>query len=310
MVESHVETWYVLGAGSLGQLWAALLHRAGRPVCLILSSQARLEEYRKARGITLHEEYGEGRLMPPAVTSAGPTMRRVLIATKAHQTMSALEPFAALRDRSLTIAILQNGMGVAEEVQAAFPQACVYCLVTTTSGWRDAPFTMHRAGKGSTLVGLHGSESRGCAVSAVARSLTVPGLEVEVSADIRPAQWRKLAVNCVINPLSALLEIRNGEVPTDARAKQVLGDLCRELAAVASAEGVTLTAREVLANIEATCRVTASNYNSMLQDLRSGRRTEIDYLNGYVLARAHAHGIACPANQTLYDDVKRREGRA
>jgi 2-dehydropantoate 2-reductase len=310
MTESKAETWYVLGAGSLGQLWAALLHRGARPVCLVLRTQERIEEYRRAGGITLHEEYGWGRLTPPAVSTAGATMRRILVATKAHQTMDALEPYAALRDNSLSIAILQNGMGVAEEVQARFPSAWVYDLVTMTSAWREAPFDVHRAGRGKTFVGRHTAPGGGeDDASMIARSLTVPGLEVEFSADIRAAQWRKLVVNCVINPLSAILEIRNGQVPTDARALKVMNALCEELATVATAEGITLTAQDVLVKVESVCRITADNYNSMLQDVRAGRPTEIDYINGYVLARARALGIACPANQALYDDIKSRSPR-
>src|SRR5262245_57674366 len=119
MTESNVETWYVLGAGSLGQLWAALLHRGGRPACLILHTQERLEEYRGAGGITLHEDAEEERLAPPAVATGPMTMRRLLVATKAHQTMDALAPYAALRNERLVIAILQNGMGAADEAQAA-----------------------------------------------------------------------------------------------------------------------------------------------------------------------------------------------
>jgi 2-dehydropantoate 2-reductase len=310
MTESNVETWYVLGAGSLGQLWAALLHRGGRPVCLILRTQERLDEYRKAGGITLDEDAEVERLTPPAVATGPATMRRLLVATKAHQTMDALGPYLSLRDGSLAIAILQNGMGAADEAQAAFPKARIYDLVTTTSGWRDAPFMLHRAGHGSTLIGRNGPDSRGDDVADIAQSLVVPGLEVIVSPDIRTAQWRKLAVNCVINPLAALLEILNGQIPTDPRAQKVLGALCTELAAVANAEGVALTPQDMLASIDSTCRITASNNNSMLQDVRAGRRTEIEYLNGYVLARARAHGIPCPANQALYDDIRKREGRS
>jgi 2-dehydropantoate 2-reductase len=237
-------------------------------------------------------------------------MRRLLVATKAHQTIDALAPYASLQDRNLTIAILQNGMGAADEAQTTFPKARIYDLVTTTSGWRDAPFNLHRAGHGSTLIGRHGPVSDSGDVTEIAQSLIVPGLELIVSPDIRTAQWRKLAVNCVINPLAALLEILNGQIPTDRRAQKPIAALCGELAAVANAEGVVLTPQDVLASIESTCRITAGNNNSMLQDVRAGRRTEIEYLNGYVLARARAHGIPCPANQALYDDIRKREGRA
>jgi 2-dehydropantoate 2-reductase len=305
------DTWYILGAGSLGQLWGALLHRAGRPVCLLVRDAARLDDYARAGGVTLHEGKRVERLaVRGAVADAAVPATKLIVATKAHQTMTALAPFLARRDDELTIAILQNGMGAAEEAQAAFPRARIYPLVTTTSAWREAPFDVHRAGIGRTIVGRHGATGSeiGQDVTDVARSLTAPGLELEPTADIRPPLWRKLSVNCVINPLAALLGIRNGEVPRDPRALAVMDALCTEIAAVATAEGIAVTAAEVLAAVEATCRATADNYNSMLQDLRRRRVTEIDYINGYLLARAAEHGLSCPANAQLYEEVRRRSG--
>ena len=303
--------WHLLGAGSLGQLWAALLHRAGRSVCVLLRNQARLDEYLAAGGITLHGEHGETKVAPPALVADKDTsVRRLLVATKAHQTLDALAPLASRRLSDITIGLLQNGMGVAEDVQSLLPQVRIYPLVTTIGAWRDAQFSVHRAGRGKTVVGRHGREAGGQDVLEVVRSLRAPGLDVEISGDIRAAQWRKLAVNCVVNPLTALLDIRNGEVLTDARAKTMIAPLCAEVAAVMTAEGLSVQADDLRELVEVTCRATADNYNSMQQDLSSGRRTEIDYITGYLLARAAVHDVDCPVNESLYEDIKRREAGA
>jgi 2-dehydropantoate 2-reductase len=294
----------------MGQLWAALLHRAGRSVCLLFRDEERLGAYRAAGGITLHDERGVTLVTPPAlVADKHVPVRRLLVATKAHQTMDALGPFASRRLADLTVALLQNGMGAAEDVQALLPQARIYCLVTTGAAWRDAPFSVHRAGHGGTEVGRHGREPGGEDVLEIVRGLALPDLKVEISADIRAAQWRKLAVNCVINPLTALLDIPNGQVPKDARAKTMIAPLCAEITGVMVAEGLAVTAKELHERVEETCRVTADNYNSMRRDLNDGRRTEIDYITGYVLARAAVHGVECPVNESLYEDIKRREAR-
>lgn len=300
------ETWYVLGAGSLGQVWAALLQRAGRPVCLLLRDAARLGVYRAGGGITL-QDGNHVELITPRAAIASREIRPslLLVATKAHQTLEALENVLA-PDSTASLAILQNGMGIADEVAPAYPHVHIFPLVTTAGAWRDAPFTVHRAGTGHTFVGTHGAADV-MRAQAIARSLDVPGLPHSVSDDIRAAQWRKLAVNCVINPLTALYGLRNGEVPGDPRTRDLVAPLCDEVARVATAEGVATTARELRATVDEVCRVTADNRSSMSQDLRAGRPTEIDYLNGYVLRRARAHAIACPVNQSIYDEIRRRE---
>jgi 2-dehydropantoate 2-reductase len=308
--EPDNDTWHVLGAGAQGLLWAALLHRAGRPVVLLLRDDARLAEYRRNGGITLHDGQGAERIDPPAVTvGARPgAARRVLVATKAHQTLAALGPFAPRDSSETALALLQNGMGVGDEIQARWPRARIYSLVTTSGSWRDGLFDVHRGGVGHTYIGRHGAEPGGDDVAQVARSLEAPGLTIDVSADIRSTQWRKLAVNCVVNPLAAIYELRNGDVPVDPRSRPRIALLCAEIARVAAAEGIAMTAQALRESVEATCRLTADNYNSMLQDLRAGRQTEIDYLTGYLLARAVVHDIDCPANDGLYAEVRRLEG--
>ena len=311
MSEAAEHDWHLLGAGAMGQLWAALLHRAGRSICLLFRDEERLSAYRAAGGITLHEDGGVTLVSPPAlVADARVPVRRLLVATKAHQTAQALAPFTARRNADLAIALLQNGMGSADDAQALLPQARIYCLVTTGAAWRDAPFSVHRAGHGGTEIGRHGREPGGTDVLEIVRSLAAPDLKVEISPDIRAAQWRKLAVNCVINPLTALLDIPNGQVSTDARARTMIAPLCEEIAAVMAAEGIAVTSKELRERVEETCRVTADNYNSMRRDLNDGHRTEIDYITGYLLARAAVHDVDCPVNESLYDDIKRREARA
>jgi 2-dehydropantoate 2-reductase len=300
------ETWHVLGAGSLGQVWAALLHRARRPACLLLRDSARREAYRAAGGITLHDEHGVELITPlAAIASRAVHASRLLVATKAHQTMEALERVLT-PDSTAIVAILQNGMGIADEIEPAYPLARIFLLVTTAGAWRDAPFTVHRAGTGHTVVGAHDAKDDDES-QPIARSLDAPGLPHSVSDDIRAAQWRKLAVNCVINPLTALHGLRNGEVPADPRTRDLIAPLCEEIARVATAEGIATNATELRATVDEVCRVTADNRNSMSQDLRAGRATEIDYLNGYVLRRARAHSIACRVNQSIYDEIRLRE---
>lgn len=114
--------------------------------------------------------------------------------------------------------------------------------------------------------------------------------------NLRLTSWRKLALNCVVNPLSALTGRRNRELitPELRPLRQLVVDEVRRLAA---AEGVDLPA-DLCDHID-TVMSKSMNQTSMLQDVQRGRKTEIDYLNGWVVDRARHHGFETPINQAL-----------
>ena len=122
--------------------------------------------------------------------------------------------------------------------------------------------------------------------------------------NIRAEMWRKLAVNCVINPLTALWDCPNGELRHHPEAVMAI---CQEVAAVIEREGHHTSADDLRYYVDQVIESTAENISSMLQDMRALRHTEIDYITGYLLKRARAHGIAVPENARLFEMVKRKE---
>jgi 2-dehydropantoate 2-reductase len=110
--------------------------------------------------------------------------------------------------------------------------------------------------------------------------------------------WLKLAANCAINPLSALLRVPNGRLIEDAAARATLAAVAREVGAVAAALGIRL-ADDPAAAAEEVARLTAHNRSSMLQDVERGVATEIDVLNGAVVREAERLGVAVPENRRL-----------
>jgi 2-dehydropantoate 2-reductase len=110
--------------------------------------------------------------------------------------------------------------------------------------------------------------------------------------------WLKLAVNCAINPLSALHDCPNGEVPE--RAGAIFDPLLAELHALLSSEGVSLSLAELRERILAVIRATASNSSSMRQDVLAGRRTEIDFILGHAWRSARQAGLSTPVLDALY----------
>jgi 2-dehydropantoate 2-reductase len=146
------------------------------------------------------------------------------------------------------------------------------------------------------------------------------------AAAMQTALWRKLAANSVINPVTCLRQIPNGQLLEQADWKHLLQSITEEVAAVAAADTTTslpaqqqdeqpqqpqqkvqadeLTAASLQKYVEQVVTDTAANKSSMLQDVLAQRQTEIDYLSGYVVRRGRALGIECPANEELWTQVR------
>jgi 2-dehydropantoate 2-reductase len=118
-------------------------------------------------------------------------------------------------------------------------------------------------------------------------------------------------MNCAVNPVGALSRLRNGDLVRLADARRCMASAAEEGAAVAAAKGIRLAHRDMVRRVEAACRATAGNINSMLQDILRGRRTEVDALNGAIVRAGRAAGVPTPVNDALWRLVKAlEEGRA
>ncbi|SDO98795.1 putative 2-dehydropantoate 2-reductase [Pseudomonas jinjuensis] len=278
-------TWYILGAGSLGSLWAARLARAGQPVRLLLRDRQRLDAYRARGGITLVEDGRESLYPIPAETAdqSGP-IRRLLLASKAYDAETAAASVAARLQPGAELVLLQNGLGSQQAVARHLPRArCLYAS-STEGAFRDGDFRVVFAGKGQTWLG---DERQGPA-PAWLEELHAAGIPVEWSTDILERLWRKLAMNCAINPLTVLHQCRNGELAGHA---EEVSALCDELGKLLHACGYPQAAEQLHGEVERVIAATAANFSSMYQDVAQERRTEIAYLLGHACREGERLGL-------------------
>lgn len=147
-------TWHVLGAGSLGTLWATRLARAGVPVRLILRDTARQQAYEAAGGLTL-VEHGQAQhyAVPAETADSRQPINRLLVACKAYDTESAVARLASRLAPGAELILLQNGLGSQDAVAAQVPQArCIYAS-STEGAFRDGDWRVVFAGHGFTWLG-------------------------------------------------------------------------------------------------------------------------------------------------------------
>ena len=143
---------------------------------------------------------------------------------------------------------------------------------------------------------------------AVAQAFIEAGVPTEVSANVRGALWVKLILNCAYNAVSAITQLPYGKTVAGEGVQDLMGDVVNECLAVAKADGV-LVPGDVDAAVRRIAETMSGQFSSTAQDLSRGKRTEIDYLNGLIVRRGQALGIATPANRVLWALVKLMESK-
>lgn len=289
--------WHILGAGSLGTLWATRLARAGVPVQLLLRDFARLHSYQQAGGLTLIEQ-GQPQHYPIAAQTVADIqpIRRLLLACKAYDAAPAVAQLAHRLAPGADILLLQNGLGSQDEVARAAPQARCIFASSTEGAFRQADFQVVFAGHGHTWLG----DPQNMQPPAWLADLHKAGIAHDWSLDILSRLWRKLALNCAINPLTVLHDCRNGELREHPAQ---LACLSSELAELLQRCGHSHAAEGLHEDVLRVIQATALNYSSMHQDVSQGRRTEIAYLLGYACQAAQRHQLRLPHLHALHTQL-------
>jgi 2-dehydropantoate 2-reductase len=285
----------VLGCGALGQLWLTALCKNGHEV------QGWLRVPQPFCSVNLIET--DGSTFNESMTANDPDFLAasdlLLVTLKAWQVSQAVKNLAAILPASAPILLIHNGMGTLEELRSV--KQPLLLASTTHAARRDGNVIIHVA-QGTTHIGPAKHYPKDYSYLADVLQKVLP--DVAWHDNIHPALWSKLAVNCVINPLTALKDCRNGELRD---YPQEIERICQEVASVMEREGIHTSAENLLLYVEQVIESTAENISSMLQDIRAQRHTEIDYITGFLLNRARAHGLSVPENARLFEQVKRKE---
>lgn len=286
--------WHILGAGSMGSLWATRLARAGLPVRLIVRNTARLHAYEAAQGLTLVEGEHSQRL---AITAQPPEadepIQRLLVTCKAYDAERAVAQVAGRLSANAELILLQNGLGSQQAVAALVPHARCIFASSTEGAFRDADWRVVFAGQGHTWLGDTERDDAPQWLEELQRC----GISHEWSPNILSRLWRKLALNCAINPLTVLYNCRNGGLQAHSGEIEAL---CTELSALLKHCGQPEAALDLVNEVNRVILATANNFSSMHQDVTQGRRTEISYLLGYACEAARNQQFAAPRLQHLH----------
>lgn len=294
------ESILLVGTGALATLFAARLSEAGCSVAMLGTWKEGLSSLQE-KGARIVDAHGNERAYSVHATDNPLEVKNALYAfvlVKSWQTGRAARQLKeALAHDGLAVT-LQNGIGNQETLIRHLGTARVSLGITTTGATLLGPGLVKIGGEG--IISLEQNQALG-PLEAVLRSSK---FYLQIVEDARSLVWGKLVINAAINPLTALLQVPNGELLSRPLARKAMSALAWEAAKVAEAEQVRLPFNNPVDAVETVARQTASNLSSMFQDVRRGARTEIDAICGAVTRRAEKHGIKTPYNRACWQLVR------
>ncbi|OOG39762.1 ketopantoate reductase family protein [Polaromonas sp. A23] len=292
----------VMGAGAVGCYYGGMLARAGLDVVLI--ARPRHVDAVQSDGLRMETRTFDEhvRLAANSEPSAVQGADLVLFCVKSTDTESAgalIRPHLA---PGALVLCLQNGVDNADRLRTVLPQHSVAAAVVYVATEMAGPGHVKHHGRGELVI------EPSSLSEAAAQAFVAAGVPVEISGNVRGALWAKLILNCAYNAVSAIAQLPYGRTVQGEGVKDVMRDVVAECLAVAKAEGVQVQGDMLLA-VDKLAGSMPGQFSSTAQDLARGKPTEIDYLNGLVVKRGEALGVATPANRVLWALVRLIESK-
>ncbi len=305
----------IFGAGSLGSVVGGLMAKAGHEVTLV-GRAAHLNAI-EAKGLRISGIWGEHSVSNMRTLCSVDSLGRgefdlIVVTVKSYDTAAAAKDITRLVGEDTLVCSYQNGLGNAETLAEFIPPTQVFGARAIYGVWLPeeghAEVTVIAA---PTALGTYHPDTPEERVRQIADAMNTAGVPTIYTETIATVLWSKVAYNCALNPMSALLDVPYGALAEDPNTRTIIEEVIHELYAVGNAEGIALeptTPKDYLdLFFNQLIPPTAEHYASMREDFLRRRPTEIDALNGAICALGEAHNIATPINTTLTRLVKARE---
>ena len=284
---------FVLGAGAIGSAYGALLSRSNNVT--LIGRQTHVDAIKK-NGLALSGgASGKFLVKADTVIKKIPSETLILLTTKAYDAAGSIRSIKPLLRKDTVILVLPNGLGIKEVVEEVVEHKAEVIRGLVTSAAEFFEPAKISFWHGETVLESTQTSKR------IARVFGEAELKTMISNGMQEEIWKKLIVNCVANPLTAILQVRNNEIMVDS-LRSIRHEIIQECIAIGKAEGISLESNleECVEHKIARYR----NYSSMCQDLMKHKGTEIEFLNAKIVELGRKHGISTPVNDILVDLVK------
>ncbi len=305
----------IVGAGAIGSVFGGLLAYIGHKVTL-LGREKYMDAVRE-NGLRITGLFGD-KIVKNIATAIAPEeiaqmpYDAILITVKSYDTENAAVSASPFVGQDSLVISLQNGLGNAEILLEKFGESRVLAGRVIFGAEIPHPGTVDvTVFAEPVMIGSPDNSIPMRRIENICSEIDLCGVPCKPTDEIRKFIWSKALYNCALNPLSAVLGVPYGKLLDTESSRETMRKVVAEIFAVAERLGVEMFWEKPEEYIEVLfgrlIPDTAAHHSSMLQDIRAGRRTEIDSLNGAIARMGAECGVECPANAELAEKIKRLE---
>lgn len=228
----------------------------------------------------------------------------LFIPVKAYQVKSVIDEVKLKLTQETCLVLLHNGMGSEELIQKELPGQPVILATTSHAAYKTSHYNVKQTGIGQSQYGWLNKGQLDLGKQHTIEQLAGQVLQPStLMKDMQAALWKKLAVNAAINPLTAVLRVKNGQL-REIQYQKTITKICQEVSLTAAQHGQFLNTDELIENTYQVIEDTTDNYSSMHQDIGAYRKTEIDSISGYLIQKAAEVGQPVPENEKWFNKIK------
>ncbi|MGO5066366.1 MULTISPECIES: ketopantoate reductase family protein [unclassified Clostridium] len=289
----------IIGAGAMGSLYGAYLHKSGEEVYLINKWKEHINAINKY-GLIIEDGNNRLKFHPMAVLDSN-NIRIVdlaIVFVKSTKTEEAILENKNIIGEDTYVLSLQNGYGNGEKIEKHINKDRIIVGTTGEGCTTIKAGHIKHAGSGETYIGMF-SGKEDSILKKLENILNYSGFNVHICKDPSELIWNKLIINVGINAITAILKIKNGELLKQNTTKSIMQNAVIEAVKVANAKGFNFYKEEMIEKVEKVALKTAENKSSMLQDILNNKKTEIEVINGAIVREGIKFNIKTPINETL-----------
>lgn len=306
----------IVGQGAIGSLFA-YYYRNMSPTLLVKSVNATSKQLLTLDAKPVNINFSKLNVSQSLHKSDSSAYFDALIITvKGYQLPLLVRQLSHYLAVNTRIILIQNGMGGAQVLAEAFPNNIIYVGTTTDAVFKVDKDTYQVTAMGKLDIGplwkMSSNKGYNPTIDDINQekawmsALLACHPNAEYHDEIASALYKKLAINAVINTLTALLQVKNGQL---SHYLEEVNTLKTEIFAIYSVANITYSKQALSKAIDDVIKATSNNWSSMQQDVKFKRKTENDSILGYLLTLSQQHTLETPFIRKLYTQLKELDNR-
>ena len=298
----------IIGSGAMGSLYGGILAENGHEVYFIDVFKEHVDAI-NSKGLCIVKD-GEERYIKnvKAVVESSSIgiVDLAIVFVKSTITDIAVKENKSILGKDTIVLTLQNGLGNIEKINKAVDISQIIVGTSANGASFMEPGKIKHSGHGGTVLGeISGEKTE--RIKEIHRIMDLKELgNAKISENVMSLIWEKLIVNCGINPLSALTNLKNGRLLETRESEEILENIVAEAIEVAKKSNIKLNFDNA-DYCKEVCRATSENTSSMLSDVLNNRKTEIMNINGAIVRIGKELGVDTPYNEVVTNLILLKE---